>query len=297
MPLARHARRPFAWPPVRMLVSSSLIADSSTEEITRMRTTSSPSRGVLLRFVAMDTGSARMLVAVDGVRAESAGRSRRRSPQTTSSTRCCPWTTPTRCSPSRKIHKSQTRLSWCSPRTAWCRIRRRWPRTAWRWTRRSRMRASRRSCWSSRRTPWRWCRIPCRRGRLYAVVVVSFMMIAKHGTVHTRGSIHAAPTRWQKCARNQRNRISERARQPASKTNENERNLDSNPARAITSRLHASGCPAKTNAHARPCKNMMINKINLGNQYSNRRPRASGPASVTNQAVFVLCSGCTRHHI
>ena len=41
-------------------------------------------------------------------------------------------------------------------------------------------------------------------GRLYAVAVVSFMRIAKHGTVHTRGSIHAAPTRWQKCARNQR---------------------------------------------------------------------------------------------
>ena len=43
-------------------------------------------------------------------------------------------------------------------------------------------------------------------------------------------------------------------------------------ARAITSRLHASGRPAKTNAHARPCKNMMINKINLGNQYSNADP-------------------------
>ena len=28
-------------------------------------------------------------------------------------------------------------------------------------------------------------------GRLYAVAVVSFMRIAKHGTVHTRGSIHA----------------------------------------------------------------------------------------------------------
>ena len=55
--------------------------------------------------------------------------------------------------------------------------------------------------------------------------------------------------------------------------------------------------PSETNAHARPCKNMMINKINRGHRYSNQRPRASGPASVTNQAACVLCSGCTRHRI
>ena len=54
-----------------MLVSSSIIADSSTEEITRTWTTSSPSHRVLLRFVAMDTGSARMLVAAEGIGPES----------------------------------------------------------------------------------------------------------------------------------------------------------------------------------------------------------------------------------
>ena len=65
-----HARRQFAWPRVR--VSSSLIADSSTKDITRTRTTSSPSCGVLLlRFVATETCGARVLVAADGVGMES----------------------------------------------------------------------------------------------------------------------------------------------------------------------------------------------------------------------------------
>ena len=74
------------------------------------------------------------------------------------------------------------------------------------------------------------------------------------------------------------NERAKRARQPASKTNKNERAKLGLPPSA---RHHdpperkqracmRPASPSETNAHARPCKNMMINKINRGHQYSNQ---------------------------
>ena len=87
----------------------------------------------------------------------------------------------------------------------------------------------------------------------------------------------AANARWQKCARNQRKRASE-TRAAASEQNQQKRaklGLPPSARHHVPPERKQRACmrpasPSETNAHARPCKNMMINKINRGHQYSNQ---------------------------
>ena len=145
----------------------------------------------------------------------------------------------------------------------------------------------------------------------------------------TENLIERQPTRQRAVAKINENERWQRAWQPASKTNENERNLDSqrapgrdqraHPAHQKPTRLHVPGAitsrPVETNVPACPrpkptcthiprtvpCTPMQKHddtKQNGGTKNLNQQPHDLGPASVTNGAVCVcLCLGCARRRI